>query len=436
MTGKIWAIGTAALVGWAMVSCARPQIPQGGAVPEMPLRVIEVRPANLSVVEPFSDAVEIRFAETLSESLTEGSLRDAILVSPRNGEVEISLGGDRIEISMEGGFQSETVYRVTVLPRFEDRYNNAMADPFDLFFSTGPAFEPNLFAGLVSDRLTLEAASEVRVDAIPADEGSVRSAVSDTSGIFSFPYLPAGTYMVAAYEDNNRDRERGFTEPQDSVRVSVALGDTLIVTDLELLAPDTTAAVLAEATLLVPTAIRLSFDDYLDPDEPLGGVQGTVTPEDGGPVAVSEIIHLTEWEDRAPTPAPPAPVPDSVVPPADADSTVTTPAVQPDPPVDDVPELPLPVQDLVLVLSEPIVPDLDYEVELAGIRNINGILDGGGSVELVQPASPSEVDVPPAQDPDAPGPGTPPDSTAAPGPVQPDPGVPPGGAPTAPQPGG
>ena len=429
MTEKIWAIVTAALVGGALVSCARPQVPQGGGVPEIPLRVVEVRPANLSVVEPFSDPVEIRFAETVSESLTEGSLRDAILVSPRNGEVEISLGGDRIEISMEGGFQSETVYRVTVLPRFEDRYNNAMADPFDLFFSTGPAFEPNLFAGLVSDRLTLEAAAEVRVDAIAVDEGSVRSAVSDTSGIFSFPYLPTGTYTVAAYEDNNRDRERGFTEPQDSVRVSVALGDTLIVTDLELLAPDTTAALLTEATLLVPTAIRLSFDDYLDPNEPLGGVQGTVTLEDGDPVAVSEIIHLTEWEDRAPTPAP---VPDSVVPPAGADSTATTPAVQPDPPVSDVPELPLPAQDLVLVLSEPIVPDLDYEVELAGIRNINGILDGGGSVELVQPPPPSEVDVPPAQDPDAPGPGTPPDSTAAPGPVQPDPGVPAGGVPTTP----
>ncbi len=398
------ALATCLLFGWAAGACARPQAPQGGLIPELPLRVVEAQPGHLSVVEPFSGPVEIRFERTVSERLTRGLPNDAVVVSPRGGEVEVQTSGDRIEISMEGGFEAVTVYRVTLLPRFQDRFQNVMGAPFDLFFSTGPMFEPNLLAGLASDRLTLEAVSEARVDAISADEGSVLSAVADTTGIFTFPYLPSGAYTVVAYEDNNRDREPGFTEVQGSASVSLTPGDTLIVTDLELLAPDTTAAILTDVAMLDSTALRASFDDYLDPNELLAGVTATVSTEDGDPLEVAEIIHLAEWESREP---------ESVEPDPDSVEVVD----EPDPNALLAPELILPVQDLVLVLSDPPIQDVTYEVEVQGVRNINGLPDGGGAEEFVgEPPPPAPEEVPEPVDPDVPdGAAAPPDSTAAPG---------------------
>ena len=388
-------------MGLAAAGCARSQAPEGGAVPEIPLQVRETRPANLSFVEPFTGSVEIWFARTVAENLTQGSSRDAIIVSPANGEIEVRTGEDRIEISMEGGFQAITVYRVTVLPRFQDRFQNAMGAAFDLFFSTGPEFEPNLVAGLISDRLTLDAVREARVDAISADGDIVQTAVADTMGIFTFPYLLSGVYTVVAYEDDNRDGEPGFAEIQDSVGVSVTQGDTLIITDLELLSPDSTAAVLNEVAVLDSTVLQLNFDDYLDPNEPLDGVEAIVAPEDGDPIEVSEVIHSAEWEDRQAAGAEPGPNAADVAPQTDSVAVAN--------------ELLLPVQDLVLVLSAPPVPDEIYEVRIRGVRNINGVPGGGGSVDLMWVLTPPPAEVPPPS-PDAPGGATvPADSTALPG---------------------
>ena len=387
------------LLGWAIVGCARPQAPEGGAIPEISLRVSETRPQNLSIVEPFDGPVEIRFTETLSERLTQGSPTDAVVVSPRSGGIEAGVTGDRIEISMEGGFQPGVVYRVTVLPRFQDRFQNDMDRPFDLLFSTGPAFEPNLMAGLVSDRLTLDPVSEARVDATTPNEETVLTAVADTAGIFAFPYLPSGAYRVVAYRDGDRNEEPGFSEIRDSVEIVVTPGDTLIVTDLELLAPDTTAAVLEEVAVVDSMAFQVTFDDYLDPSEPLDGVQAVVTPEEGAPIEVAEVLHLADWEARHTAAAEPEPDAAAAGGPAGAGPL-------------------LPAQSLVLVLSVPPAVDDVYEVEMEGVRNINAVPNGGGSGEVTVTAPPPPP-LPPDPDAlegaDAPGDtDTPPDSTVVP----------------------
>jgi hypothetical protein len=400
-------------MGLVASGCARPQVPQGGPVPEIPLQVRETKPANLSFVEPFTESVEIWFAQTVAENLTQGSLREAVIVSPANGEIEVRTGEDRIEISMEGGFQAITVYRVTVLPRFQDRFQNAMGAAFDLFFSTGPEFEPNLVAGLISNRLTLDAVREGRVDLISADGDIVQTAVADTMGVFTFPYLFSGVYTVVAYEDDNRDGEPGVVEIQDSVGVSVTQGDTLIITDLELLSPDSTAAVLNEVSVLDSTMLQLNFDDYLDPNEPLDGVEATVASEDGDPIEVSEVIHFSEWEDRQAAGAEPGPNAAGAAAQTDSGAVAN--------------ELLLPVQDLVLILSAPPVPDEIYEVRVQGVRNINGVPGGGGLVDLiwVPTTPPDEV---PSLSPDAPGGATvPADFTAVPGGLSGSPAVPSGG---------
>lgn len=413
-----------------IAACARPQAPQGGVLPEVPLRAVETRPVHLSIVAPFDDPVEIRFAQVVSERLTQGSLADAVVVSPRTGEVLVERSGDRITVSMEGGFRDGTLYRITVLPWLQDRYQNTMELPFDLLFSTGPDFEPNLVAGLASDGLTFEPVGEYRVDARVEGREEHLSALADTAGIFSFPFLPSDAYTLVAYEDTNRDGEPGFNEIQDSVRVSVAPGDTLVLADFLLLEPDSTAAVLTEATAVDSVAVRLTFDDYLDPEAPLDGVEATVTvAEGGGALDIAEVLHLAEWEAREPAPPPDSaaqqdapsdstavqdavPLPDSVAAEDLGGDPVADQAVPPDSAVAPADEGPtLPARELVLLLSAALVPEEIYEVDVGGVTNVNDLSGGGGVVELSVPAAPPPSDppsVPPSGDPAA-------DTTAAPG---------------------
>lgn len=413
-----------------IAACARPQAPQGGVLPEVPLRAVETRPVHLSIVAPFDDPVEIRFAQVVSERLTQGSLADAIVVSPRTGEVLVERSGDRITVSMEGGFRDGTLYRITVLPWLQDRYQNTMEFPFDLLFSTGPDFEPNLVAGLASDGLTFEPVGEYRVDARVEGREEHLSALADTAGIFSFPFLPSDAYTLVAYEDTNRDGEPGFNEIQDSVRVTVAPGDTLVLADFLLLEPDSTAAVLTEATAVDSVAVRLTFDDYLDPEAPLDGVEATVTvAEGGGALDIAEVLHLVEWEAREPAPPPDSAAqqdapsdstavqdavaqPDSVAAEDLGGDPAADQAVPPDSAVAPADEGPtLPARELVLLLSAALVPEEIYEVDVGGVTNVNDLPGGGGVVELSVPAAPPPSDppsVPPSGDPAA-------DTTAAPG---------------------
>ena len=422
-----------------IAACARPQAPQGGVVPEVPLRAVETRPVHLATVAPFEDPVEIRFAQVVSERLAQGSLADAVVVSPQTGEVLVERSGDRITVSMEGGFRDGTLYRITVLPWLQDRYQNTMEFPFDLFFSTGPDFEPNLVAGLASDGLTFEPVGEYRVDArVEGREGHL-SALADTAGIFSFPFLPSDAYTLVAYEDTNRDGEPGFNEIQDSVRVTVAPGDTLVLADFLLLESDSTAAVLTDADAVDSVAVRLTFDDYLDPEAPLDGVEATVTAADGGgALDIVEVLHLAEWEAREPAPPPPDsaaqqdvpqdsaavqgpdPPPDSVA----ADDPAADQEAPPDSAVATADEGPiLPARELVLLLSAALVPEEIYEVDMVGVTNVNGLSGGGGVVELSVPAAPPPQNPDPPVSPDgapaadttaAPGTATPPDTAAVP----------------------
>jgi hypothetical protein len=377
---KLWAL--VPLFGLTLASgCARPQAPVGGAVPEASLEVAETVPANLSVVAPFDGPVEIRFLRPLSERTIAGLPQDAVLLSPATGEVEVDIGDESVEVSLEGGFQAGQVYRVTLLPNVQDRFNNRMAQAYDLFFSTGPALEPNLVAGIVQDRLTLDPAEGLRVDAVSADGAVIQSAATDSTGVFSFPYLTAGTYTLVAYDDASRDGSADFLDPQDSLAVTVSPGDTLIVTDLAVLEPDSTAAVLQEVASIDPLTLRVTFDDYLDPGVPLIGLAGFARGG-GDVIAVGEYLHEYAWELRT----------------AAAAATAQPPGGVPGVPSAAGP--PRPSRDMILILTAQTVSGVTYEVELLNVPNINGVLGGGGIEEVTPtgvPGAPPAGVVPDAQ---------------------------------------
>jgi len=385
-----------ALVAAGLLSgCARTVAPMGGEVPEEPLRVVSTTPAPFSFVDPFDGPVVFTFPRTLSERLTRGSLEDAIEVSPQDGEVSVRRRGSRVEIRMEGGFRRDIVYRVTLLPRLQDRFRNVQQDQVDLYFSTGPEFEPTVLAGVVVDRLSGADVRDARVQAtlgtFPEDRDvrfpgpdapPIHSTVADSAGVFLFQFLPAGAYELRVFDDVNRNRRPDMSERQGLARAVLGEADTVLVADLAILQPDTTAARLMEVTVLDSLHLGLRFDDPLDPQVSLEGVRVILTADgpEGAVVSptVVRVIHayvreaevaLARWE-------------------TSRDAALAADEVWDEAP----PEIPDPAtlrpeRNLVVVLGSALPPEMSYTVQVTGVLNLSGVEDGGGEGEFTTPAA-------------------------------------------------
>lgn len=411
------------LVGALAAGCAREATPPGGPPDRLPPIVILSEPDTFSTVEPFRSPVTLRFSERISERPSAGTLDQAVVVSPASGEVRVSHGREGLTVRVPGGFEAGLVYRLTVLPVIQDMFGNALQEPFELFFSTGPEFTPNVVAGSVIDRLTGEPLRDARVDAAVQDSDVVHTAVTDSAGIFALRYLPAGDYVVSAYLDRNRNAEPDFTEPQGTRPALLDGGeaaDTAIVLDVALLPLDTTSARIARVTVEDSISLNVSLDDFLDPERPLDDVRVVVTSDSvdaPGPLAV---LHPHETESYRSTLAEriarEQAVRDSVAQArtdsvadaaaAEEDTAAVDPGDTPEPAEVETDPPPVPAEEgaaeageteqerptaqqtFVVILDGVLVPEVSYEVEVSNITNINDVGGGGGTVAFTRPAPP------------------------------------------------
>jgi hypothetical protein len=196
------------------------------------------------------------------------------------------------------------------------------------------------------------------------------TAVTDSTGFFTFPHIPEGRYTLVAFEDQNRNRRPDFSERQESIALAINDGDTLIVNDLALLAPDTTAAVLESVALQDSTGLLLTFDDHIDPAASLDEVEATLTREGANAPEITEILHPAVWRAQN----------------ASDDAPLAGP--------------PLPSQEILLILSRPLLEGVTYRLEVSGVPNIRGVPGGGGEAEVegrpVRPEAPAPAEGAPA----------------------------------------
>lgn len=383
----------------------------------MPPRVVATEPDTFSVVPGFHRPVVIRFNERISERAAGGGLEDAVVVSPRTGAVRVQHGRASLEVELAGGFRDGLVYRVTLLPRIQDMFGNALAEPFELVFSTGAQVSPAALAGYVAERVTGRAAADVTVDAAASAGGTVYTARSDTAGIFALRFLPPGDYRVAAYQDRNRNGELDAFEARDTALARIGPTDTVLVA-LALLEADSTPAVLARLEISDSVTLRLLFDDYIAPDDSLRDVTVRLAALDGGSAPqVREILHAHRFEAmrraraatraRADTSAPaaldttPRPAAESERPQpgrAAPRREEAGPAVQQaaDTAGGGKAAAPLPAREIVALLDSALRVGATYQVEISGLRNLNGVPGGGGraAVEVPRPARADSVAAP------------------------------------------
>ena len=393
------------VLGTVVAGCAREASPPGGPPDRLPPIVVSTEPDTFSTVEPFRSPVTFRFSERISERPSAGTLDQSVVVSPASGDLRVSHGREGLTVRVLGGFEAGRVYRLTVLPVIQDMFGNSLQQPYELFFSTGAEFTPNVVAGSVIDRISGEPLRDVRVDAAIGEGEPVHTSVTDSAGIFAMRYLPPGDYVVSAYLDRNRNGEPDFAEPQGTrpaaLRGDGEVADTAIVLDVALLPSDTTAAQLVRVTVEDSISLLASFDDYVDPETPLEEVRVVVASDGTEAPETAAVLHEHEAEayrraladriareralrDRA--------APEDSVPGAPADSMDQPEAVVEEATevADSVdvpdPEQPRPQQTLVVFLDGALVPEVLYEVEISGITNINGVEGGGGTAAVTRPA--------------------------------------------------
>ncbi len=414
-------------------ACARQGAPRGGPEDRRPPQVLSVEPDTFALVEPGQGRIRIAYNERISERPQSGTLDDAVTVSPRTGEVRVSHSRAGLNVELLGGFRPGTVYRVTVEPVIVDMFNNPMAVPFEWAFSTGPDFEENAVVGLAFDRVTGEPVAGARVQAVGVDSlGRLDSIPQvsrmDDQGLFAFRYLPAGEYRVIGFLDRDRDGEPGPNDTRGSAPVTVGRGGVTDTTYafVPLLSPDTTPAVLARAEFIDSLALRVDFDDYLDPVVPLTDlvasldvdqelvdsiVAGTgdtllvarVRAARTAMPRVSRIVLPKVWQAEVDSLQR---ITDSLaiaeVAIAAADSTAGDPLpAQPglDAPAfgglgaeeggedeedrDLLPDgTPRPVQQVVVVFMSPVPAEVPLRFTVDGAVNVNGLQGGGGSIGL------------------------------------------------------
>jgi hypothetical protein len=416
-------------------ACARPASPPGGPRDLIPPMIASTWPAPFEVIEATRDPVKIAFSERLSESPTQGSLDNAVLISPVTGEHRVKHTRSGLEIEVIGGFQPGLVYRVRVLPTVKDLFNNTMEGPFELVFSTGASFETNVIAGFVKDRISGEAVEGVRVEAREdgVEDPPVYMAATDSIGVFVLRYLPSGSYDISLYQDVNRNGEVDFTELQGDTVGSLGLqpprADTVVFREVALLRPDTTPALLIRVEAMDSLLVRLAFDDFLDSEGSFGPVQVQITPDEGPGPAIDRLVWprqvdslravadsvareerriamvdslrivadslaqiLSGMEAAGDTLGADTVgtelgrIRDRVDPPAPPEEPATAVPVEP-PPI-------LPQQEFYVLLAESLVPDQLFTVTVSGLANLYGTGGGGGEASFTwEPPEPDTAAV-------------------------------------------
>ena len=277
----VLACGAAGIMAltWA---CAREGAPPGGPPDRRPPVLVKTEPDTFADVPNFKGPVRFIFDERISENVANGTLDNAVLVSPRTGSVRVSHDRQGVSVSLSGGFRPGLTYRVTLLPVLSDLFNNRMTAPVDLVFSTGGGFDNTALAGLVWNRITGDGLAQARVDLTSDSDSLVYTAETDSAGLYAFRYVPAGRYAMVAFQDQNRNERPDVSELQGRRQVVIDPSDTLIVNE-STLRPDSTPAQLTRASALDSVTVVLQFDDYLDPDMPMSEVAVRLTRPDGSP---------------------------------------------------------------------------------------------------------------------------------------------------------
>jgi hypothetical protein len=368
--------------GTLLLGCASAAPPPGGPEDKAPPLLVRVTP-DTNAVNVGGKAVSFYFDETINDRGTGAQeVGQFFLVSPSDGEANVSWHRSRIDVSPRHGFRRNTAYTVTLLPGLADLRGNIMKGGAAVTFSTGPTIPTLRIRGTVFDWIAERVATKAYVEAISAD--SVRYlAESDTLGRFSIGPLEPGSYLVRAIIDQNRNRALDRNEAYDSVRVTAPQSALL---ELLAVARDTLPARLQSVSATDSITLKVTFDRPVDPTQqvpstfyrlvsaditviPIVSVRSPIqeaeTARNSQRATADSVRRADSLAGRAISPvAPAAPPRAAVTPPLRGGAA---PAAEPA-----KPSLPAPYTTVTVRLERPLAPNARYRLSVTGIRSLSG----------------------------------------------------------------
>ena len=289
------ALATTVLVAATGSGCAAPGMPPGGPVDRDPPALLRVRPDSGALNARIREVI-FRFDEVVSERPRgAASLEQIIVVSPSDGPVNVSWRREAIAIRPRRDWRANTAYTVTILPGLSDLRGNATAKPLHTEFSTGSVIPGGALRGVAFDWIAQRVASGARIEAmIAADTMLKYVAAADTAGRFALTSLPAGTFRVRAFVDQNGNRALDARrELWDSTSVSVRDSARY---DFYLFAHDS----IGQRPAVTPTdsvTLRVKFDKPLLPSAPLDASRFVLwRTSDSAITAVRRALPAAEFD--------------------------------------------------------------------------------------------------------------------------------------------
>ena len=379
---------------WGAVACASAGQPPGGPDDHTPPVVVSIKPDSGQLnIRP--KQIDFQFDEVVAQqALGATDLSKLFLISPREGDLDVSWHRSRITIKPRKPYRANTAYVVTMFPGLADLRGNVRKEGASITFSTGPTIPRLGITGTVFDWAAQRVAPNALVEALlRSDTTLMFVAVADSSGHFEVGPLDSGAYIVRAIIDQNSNRQIDRNEKWDTTAARVL--DVRPAVELDAIERDTTPPLLTTQPVSVDDSvtIHVAFDKYLDPALPLQPALVEIKGADSARVQVDKVQWATAF-DAVKRAADSTRRADSLrkadsVARASGDTTrgrggqpptpalvrppVGVPGARPAPPPAK-PKAPVPDKTIVLTLSPttPLVPGKSYHITTRGFRNLLG----------------------------------------------------------------
>ncbi|MDP1889509.1 MAG: Ig-like domain-containing protein [Gemmatimonadaceae bacterium] len=291
-------LAAAAAAAAGALSCASPGAPPGGPVDRL-APVIETVTPDSGALNVKDRAVTVRFDEVISERSRGGDLRNVVVLSPSDGAARVQWRRDAITVRPRKGFRENTAYSLTIMPGLSDLSGNPTTKARTYVFSTGASIPDGVVRGAVFDWTTLRPAGGALIDARIGSDTMFRwIARTDSTGRYTLPLLPAGSYTIRAMLDANANGRLEPRELWDSVTVGVA--DSLRL-DLYAFAHDTLGARVVGADVRDSVTLRFSFDRPLALEPVLTADQVEIRRADSSRVSIRAVARAAAYDSLART---------------------------------------------------------------------------------------------------------------------------------------
>lgn len=265
----------AAILCFALASCASEGFPPGGPVDEAPPVLVESDPADRAVNAAPDQAIRLRFDEPIGERGI-GDLASRILVNPDTPEFDIRLDGEEITLSPNAPMADGVTYMVTILPGLQDRDGNATTTARTILFSTGgerPITLSIVRATILQDSVPA-ALARYQLEALGDAFDYVMQA--DSQGRIEMEGVAYGAYEATAWIERVRpDGWQMTDEPGARDTFEISAEERAHEATYRIAVVDTTAPVIVTVETPESRSLAVTLDDDLaaDPAVTVGSVR-------------------------------------------------------------------------------------------------------------------------------------------------------------------